>query len=391
MNYPVCIRVLCCFTLVAAYGYRVYSQTRGGIPLSKECCRLIPSEPNEGDCCLLKFPDARFHDFFTDEQVSKRFQSVGVPTCCGAVRANDGDEWVCARLTGSTSATAKTLDGRVFVPEELLTVLKLDEGRYLAVAPQKDGAVNIFLFEGTTNSVALIRVDSRIGVDKGVSCNGTLIGSCASDLYLCLTAKDKNASAEVYRSRVKVGDVSYRVGFVDLDAYSSCIVASVLCLPEGASYPETDYMKGIVVSEDCGKNWRLLNIPNPDSLGWLTKHRILGVGIGDAGEICFSTDDAVNVSRDGGMSWKRISSDAKMDKMCVRKGQLYLTTRNTFPSAMTYCEVFDVDTGALSSWCSGDDALECNWSVLRESRILEKHTEPYAGAGFYGNGWIVSY
>ena len=105
MNYPACIRVLCCFTLVAAYGYRVYSQTRGSIPLSKECCRLIPSEPNEGDCCLLKFPDARFHDFFTDEQVSKRFQSVGVPTCCGAVRANDGDEWVCARLTGSTSAT----------------------------------------------------------------------------------------------------------------------------------------------------------------------------------------------------------------------------------------------------------------------------------------------
>ena len=117
----------------------------------------------------------------------------------------------------------------------------------------------------------------------------------------------------------------------------------------------------------------------------------MGVGIGDAGEICFSTDDAVNVSRDGGMSWKRISSDAKMDKMCVRKGQLYLTTRNTFPSAMTYCEVFDVDTGALSSWCNGDDALECNWSVLRESRILEKHTEPYAGAGFYGNGWIMSY
>lgn len=137
MNYPACIRVLCCFTLVAAYGYRVYSQTRGSIPLSKECCRLIPSEPNEGDCCLLKFPDARFHDFFTDEQVSKRFQSVGVPTCCGTVRANDGDEWVCARLTGSTSATAKTLDGRVFVPEELLTVLKLDEGRYLAVAPPK--------------------------------------------------------------------------------------------------------------------------------------------------------------------------------------------------------------------------------------------------------------
>ncbi len=46
---------------------------------------------------------------------------------------------------------------------------------------------------------------------------------------------------------------SYRVRFVDFDAYSSCIVASVLCLPEGASYPETNYMKGIVVSEDCGK------------------------------------------------------------------------------------------------------------------------------------------
>ena len=89
------------------------------------------------------------------------------------------------------------------------------------------------------------------------------------------------------------------------------------------------------------------------------------------------------------MNWTRILSDAKMDKMCVRKGRLYLTTRNRFPLTTSYYEVFDVDTGAPIRRCSGDDVFECNWTVLRECRILAKHMEPYVG--FYGTGWSFGF
>lgn len=327
-------------------------------------CLVIREALADDECRLVSFLEEDFDGYFTDECWSTRFKTFGVPTCCGCLPLEGNRRWLCARY-GRTMLGHKA-EGRKIIREEDLALLCLARNRYLAIRRSSDSENYLYYFDNGTNCVASYQVGDLLY--RGYASNGYFVSSCLPNRILHFNVN--HPVVRISKCSVKVNGTAYDVDFTNMDGYSFRVVSSVRCIPVGREYPECAYLYGVAYSADCGRTWGLLNLSESEEEKFLTSNRILGVGCGDNDEVCYATDSLVNVVSPGN-PWRRFAFREQLPCMCVRKGFLYLTVRNTFPAVCAECFVFNMEESRFVGKFD-IDRLHCDWAVWKEIQTLER-------------------